>query len=114
MQGHKVNGVPLCTPVGNNPCFHHVIIRADSDYLQSVYADIALSVGDYLQKRPWCHLKDHKVVVDDMEIEKALIAAPRGPQLLGTFIDMDTNETTANMVFCTVDVRISVFVLLIR
>lgn len=88
-------------------------MEANSDHLQSVYADIALSIGDYLRQRYWSHLKDHGVVVADMEIEKALIAAPRGPQLLRTFTEMDKNETRAKLVFCTVDVRTPIFVLIV-
>lgn len=78
-----------------------------------MYADIALSIGDYLRQRYWSHLKDHGVVVADMEIEKALIAAPRGPQLLRTLVEMDKNKARANLVFCTVDVRIHIFVLMV-
>ena len=72
---------------------------------QSVYADIALSLGDYLHGRYWLDVQDYGVVVSDMVIEKALIAAPSGPQLLRTTVDLDSKEKTAKCRFSTVEVR---------
>ncbi|KAL8717163.1 MAG: hypothetical protein Q9225_005573 [Loekoesia sp. 1 TL-2023] len=81
VQGHKVDGVPLCTP--------------------SVYADMGLSLGDYIRRRYWTHLESQQVVVADMVIEKALIAAPKGPQLLQANVELNGNENTARCSFHT-------------
>ena len=83
VQGHKVNGVPLCTP--------------------SVYADMGLSLGDYIKKRYWTQLDRHNVVVADMVIEKALIAAPKGPQYLQANVELDGELKSAKCTFHTVD-----------
>ncbi|KAB8801877.1 hypothetical protein FH972_026699 [Carpinus fangiana] len=53
VQGHEVNGIPLCTP--------------------SVYGDMALTLGTYLLKRYQPSQKDNLVDVADMIISKALI-----------------------------------------
>ncbi|KAG7416252.1 Non-reducing polyketide synthase fsr1 [Fusarium oxysporum f. sp. rapae] len=53
VQGHEVDGIPLCTP--------------------SVYADIALTLGKYLLERHQPQQKDDMVVVSDMTVSKALI-----------------------------------------
>ncbi|KIL93105.1 hypothetical protein FAVG1_03082 [Fusarium avenaceum] len=53
VQGHEVDGIPLCTP--------------------SVYADMALTLGKYLLERYQPQKKDDMVVVSDMDITKALI-----------------------------------------
>ncbi|KXG47306.1 Acyl transferase/acyl hydrolase/lysophospholipase [Penicillium griseofulvum] len=53
VQGHEVDGIPLCTP--------------------SVYADIALTLGTYLIKRYHPAQEDNLVDVSDMTISKALI-----------------------------------------
>ena len=77
---------------------------------QSVYADIALSLGAYLQNRYWPQMKSRGVVVSEMVIEKALIATPRGPQLLRTAVDLIGNTNSAKCCFLTVDVRFSMLV----
>ena len=74
---------------------------------QSVYADIALSLGEYLRKRYWPQMRDHSVAVSEMAIEKALIAAPRGPQLLRTIVELDKGENSAKCRFLTVEVKFS-------
>ncbi|KAF4446291.1 fusarubin cluster-polyketide synthase [Fusarium austroafricanum] len=53
VQGHEVDGIPLCTP--------------------SVYADIALTLGKYLLERYQPQQKDDMVFVSDMTVSKALI-----------------------------------------
>jgi len=53
VQGHEVDGIPLCTP--------------------SVYADIALSLGTYLLERYRPNQEENLVDVSDMTISKALI-----------------------------------------
>ena len=69
-----------------------------------MYADIALSLGNYLKRRHWSHLKNHGIVVADMVIQKALIAASRGPQLLQANVEMIESERCAKCIFSTVDV----------
>ncbi|ENH69483.1 Conidial yellow pigment biosynthesis polyketide synthase [Fusarium oxysporum f. sp. cubense race 1] len=58
VQGHEVDGIPLCTP--------------------SVYADIALTLGKYLLERYQPQQKDDMVVVSDMTVSKALILCGDG------------------------------------
>ncbi|KAM0241576.1 hypothetical protein ACHAPO_001262 [Fusarium lateritium] len=53
VQGHEVDGIPLCTP--------------------SVYADIGLTLGKYLLEKYQPQNKDNMVVVSDMTVSKALI-----------------------------------------
>ena len=47
-----------------------------------------------------------------MVIEKALIAAPHGPQLLRTTVELNRAENCAKLVFSTVDVRVPFMILL--
>lgn len=47
-----------------------------------------------------------------MVIEKALIAAANGPQLLRTTIELNRAENYAKLVFSTVDVRVPFMILL--
>ncbi|KAI9689779.1 MAG: Type I Iterative PKS [Bathelium mastoideum] len=84
VQGHKVNGIPLCTP--------------------SVYADIALSLGRYLQERYWPEVSDLGIEVADMTIMKALIAAASGAQPLRTVVKLDASKKTAECRFQSVEV----------
>ena len=84
VQGHKVNGIPLCTP--------------------SVYADIALSLGQYLQERYWPEVKHLGIDIAEMTIMKALIAAASGTQLLRTAIKLDASKKTAECKFQSVEV----------
>ncbi|GKU19079.1 unnamed protein product [Fusarium langsethiae] len=53
VQGHEVDGIPLCTP--------------------SVYADIGLTLGKYLLETYQPQNKDNMVIVSDMTVSKALI-----------------------------------------
>ncbi|MCJ1401237.1 hypothetical protein MMC11_004449 [Xylographa trunciseda] len=84
VQGHKVNGIPLCTP--------------------SVYADIALSLGRYLQERYWPEVKDLGIDVAEMTIMKALIAAASGAQPLRTVVKLDASKKTAECRFQSIEV----------
>ncbi|KAJ5521624.1 hypothetical protein N7527_005739 [Penicillium freii] len=83
VQGHEVDGVPLCTP--------------------SVYADIALTVGKYLLQRYHPEMKDSLVDVSNMTVMKALIAKPGGPQPLRTFVTVDWAAEKAKGRFCSFD-----------
>ena len=56
-----------------------------------MYADIALSLGEYLRDRHWHQLRNRGVVMSDMVIEKALIAAPRGPRVLRMTVELNPN-----------------------
>ena len=76
VQGHEVDGIPLCTP--------------------SVYADIALSLGTYLLKRYHPDQEDNLVDVSDMTISKALILRAGATQQLfqaHAEVDWSSNET---------------------
>jgi acyl transferase domain-containing protein len=88
VQGHEVDGIPLCTP--------------------SVYADIALTLGSYLIA---CHRPDKKndllVDLSDMTISKALILrAGATKQLLQAHADVDWSTESAVLKFMTFDVSI--------
>lgn len=52
-------------------------------------------------------MESHRVVVAEMVIEKALIAAPKGPQLLQANVELNGNENTAKCSFHTVHVSLS-------
>ncbi|KAH7382523.1 putative polyketide synthase [Phaeosphaeria sp. MPI-PUGE-AT-0046c] len=62
-QGHKVKGLALCTP--------------------SLYADIALTVGRYLQGT-YPMLCSKQILINDMVVEKALVVQTGMPQWLET------------------------------
>ena len=70
---------------------------------------MAFSLGDYLKNRYWSHVKDHGIVIADMVIQKALIAAPRGPQLLQASMELRKSERCAKCIFSTVDVSFPCF-----
>lgn len=76
VQGHEVDGIPLCTP--------------------SVCADIALTLGTYLLKR--YAQKETLVDVSDMTISKALILrAGATQQLLQAHADVDWQSQSATI-----------------
>ena len=85
VQGHEVDGIPLCTP--------------------SVYSDIALSLGRYLLK---CYRPDQKedlVDVSDMIISKALILREGATkQLLQAHTEVDWPSNAAAIKFMSFDV----------
>jgi iterative type I PKS product template protein len=84
VQGHEVDGIPLCTP--------------------SVYCDMALSLGNYLTTR-YRHLQDGTLVdVTDMTISKALILNSQGSkQLLQAHCDVDWSTNSASVRFMSFD-----------
>ena len=85
MQGHEVDGVPLCTP--------------------AVYGDIALSLGTYLLERYRPTQEENLVDVSDMTISKALILrAGATQQLLQIHTDVDWSSNTAAIKFMSFDV----------
>ena len=86
VQGHEVDGIPLCTP--------------------SVYADIALSLGTFLLKRHRPDQKENLVDVSDMTISKALILrAGASQQLLQAHAEVDWTTNSVLIKFCSFDVR---------
>lgn len=85
MQGHEVDGIPLCTP--------------------AVYADIALSLGTYLLERYRPNQEENHVDVSDMTISKALILrAGATQQFLQIHTDVDWSSNTAAIKFMSFDV----------
>lgn len=90
-----------------SPCHFGELISANCNG-QSVYADIALSLGEYLRDRYWPQMRDHGLVISDMVIEKALIAALRGPQLLRTTVELSQTQKCAKCRFLTVEVNFSI------
>lgn len=84
VQGHEVDGIPLCTP--------------------SVYADMALTLGTYLLKRYKPDQADRIVDVSDMTICKALILkAGATQQFLQAHGDVDWSLQTATLIFMSFD-----------
>ena len=87
MQGHEVDGIPLCTP--------------------AVYGDIALSLGTYLLERYRPNQEENLVDVSDMTISKALILrAGATQQLLQIHTDVDWSSNTAAIKFMSFDVSL--------
>ena len=85
VQGHEVDGIPLCTP--------------------SVYADIALSLGTYLLKRYRPDQEENLVDVSDMTISKALILrAGAAQQFLQAHAEVDWSSNAAAVKFMSFDV----------
>lgn len=88
VQGHEVDGIPLCTP--------------------SVYADIALSMGAYLLKRYRPDQEENLVDVSDMTISKALILRTGATQqLLQAHAEVDWSSNKASIKFMSFDVSSS-------
>ncbi|GIC88991.1 type I polyketide synthase [Aspergillus udagawae] len=89
VQGHKVEGLGLCTP--------------------SVYADIGFTLGNYFLDRFPQQLKgqdsDKVVDVTHMVIEKALIAENAGPQLLRVAAELDWSTKEAAVRYYSVDLN---------
>ncbi|KJZ76404.1 hypothetical protein HIM_04133 [Hirsutella minnesotensis 3608] len=84
VQGHEVDGIPLCTP--------------------SVYADIALSLGKYLVNRYHPNQPEKLVDVSDMTISKALILkAGATKQPLQAHTEVDWSSKTAAVKFMSFD-----------
>ena len=85
VQGHEVDGIPLCTP--------------------SVYADIALSLGTYLLKRNRPDQAENLVDVAEMTISKALILrANASQQLLQAHAEADWSASAVTIKFMSFDV----------
>ncbi|KAL9105864.1 MAG: hypothetical protein Q9227_009027 [Pyrenula ochraceoflavens] len=84
VQGHKVWGVPLCTP--------------------SVYADIALTIGQYIHQRYWPSSLQNHVEIGPMNIQSALVANDSGAaQILRTEVQVDPKAKIANCKFSSID-----------
>ncbi|RAL16794.1 ketoacyl-synt-domain-containing protein [Aspergillus homomorphus CBS 101889] len=86
VQGHEVDGIPLCTP--------------------SVYADMALSLGRYLLARYRPTQDKNLVDVAEMTISKALILRPGGaPQPLQAHLEVDWATQSAALKFMSFDTK---------
>ncbi|KAL6705696.1 hypothetical protein ACN47E_006485 [Coniothyrium glycines] len=84
VQGHKVYGVPLCTP--------------------SVYADIALTIGEYSKRFLGDDQSLNAVEVADMNIQSALVANSDGkPQKIRIVANFDASKQTIFTTFSTVN-----------
>ncbi|KAK2014996.1 beta-ketoacyl synthase domain-containing protein [Colletotrichum eremochloae] len=80
VQGHEVDNIPLCTP--------------------SVYADMALTLGEYLLDKYQPETQRRLVDVSDMTISKALILrAGAAEQLLQAHADVDWKNMSAEVKF---------------
>lgn len=79
VKGHKVYGIPLCTP--------------------SVYADIALTIGEHLKERGFAK-SAALVEIADMTIQSALVVMSSGQtQILRTAVTLDRTQQTALCTF---------------
>ncbi|KAM3449461.1 hypothetical protein MY3296_006926 [Beauveria thailandica] len=83
MQGHKVDGIGLCTP--------------------SVYGDIAFSLGTHALKRFPSPFPGAVINVSHMDIEKALIGSAKHKQFLRCTAKFDLHRMQATCVFSTHD-----------
>lgn len=84
VQGHEVNGIPLCTP--------------------SVYADIALTLGTYLANKYRPADPEKTVDVSSMDISKALILREDAPkQLLQAHGDVEWETKSIALRFMSFD-----------
>uniref|UniRef100_A0A0D2XPC8 Uncharacterized protein n=1 Tax=Fusarium oxysporum (strain Fo5176) TaxID=660025 RepID=A0A0D2XPC8_FUSOF len=84
VQGHEVDGIPLCTP--------------------SVYADIALTLGKYILERYQPQKKDDMVVVSDMTVSKALILRGDGSrQPIQAHAEADWSSRSVSINFMSFD-----------
>ncbi|KAJ5996959.1 hypothetical protein N7522_008619 [Penicillium canescens] len=83
VKGHNVDGIPLCTP--------------------SVYADIALTLGNYLRDRHQCDDAESVVEIADMTIHKALVAKPSETKLLRASVAVDWEVNSAMCRFLSMD-----------
>ncbi|KAI0437215.1 beta-ketoacyl synthase [Xylaria telfairii] len=84
VQGHEVDGIPLCTP--------------------SVYADIALNMGTYLLRRYRPGQEKNLVDVSDMVISKALILRNSAiKQLLQAHAEVKWSSDSATIRFVSFD-----------
>lgn len=89
VQGHEVDGIPLCTP--------------------SVYADIALTLGTYVLQK-YCPIQSAERTVDvsDMTISKALILRGDGSQqLLQAHADFDSSSESMTIQFMSFEVSLA-------
>lgn len=85
VQGHEVDGIPLCTP--------------------SVWADISLRLGTYFLQRYRPGQAQNTVDVTDMTILKALIRrADAKEQLIQIHSDVDWSKNSAKIKFMSFDV----------
>ncbi|KAI0199062.1 hypothetical protein F4808DRAFT_471964 [Astrocystis sublimbata] len=84
VQGHEVDGTPLCTP--------------------SVYADIALTLGTYILQRYRPGQIENRIDVSDMSISKALILqAQVTEQLLQAHAEVDWSSQSVVIIFMSFD-----------
>ncbi|KAK4184780.1 ketoacyl-synt-domain-containing protein [Podospora australis] len=84
VQGHEVDGIPLCTP--------------------SVYADIALTLGTYLRKRYRSDKPEDLVDVSDMTVFKALILREgAASQLIQAHSETDWSSGSSVVKFMSFD-----------
>ena len=83
-QGHKVNGIPLTTP--------------------SVYAEIALRIGTHIADKYQKRLRGSVIAVEDMTIERALVAhGGTRSQILRSTVSFDLETSVATCNFATFD-----------
>ena len=87
VQGHEVEGIPLCTP--------------------SVYAEMALSLGRYISERYLPKQRDEVVDVSDMVVSKALILRTgTSTQLLQVHVTVNLSNSSAALNYMSFDVSL--------
>ena len=103
--GHLVNGVGLCPSVSRCVRYHS---RGNTNgSLQSIYADIALTLGDYVQKELNPSASHRNMNCSEMEVMKPLIVkqSSKDSQILQVTITVNLNEHRARLRYATIDAR---------
>jgi hypothetical protein len=72
-----------------------------------VYADIALTIGNYVVQKYRPSSDEQLVDIGKLSVEKALIAKPKGPQILQTSVKFDLKKGTGHIIFASVNVSIT-------
>jgi hypothetical protein len=81
----------------------------DANFYQSVYADIALTLGNYLRDRHQTGDAESVVEIADMTIHKALVAKPNEAKLLRASVAVDWEAGSAMCRFLSMDVSLHSF-----
>jgi iterative type I PKS product template protein len=96
VSGHVVNGTMLCPSVMSTELF----FRVNTNFLQSLYGDMAMTVCDYAYKLVRPNETNAIMNVSHMQVPKPLIASPEGKsQILRLTAKLDASKSRADLVF---------------
>lgn len=71
--------------------------------IQSLYADVALTMGQYLLDTYRSDLQGYKVNVEAMSVDKTLVLPANGPSIIRISVSYDIGEMTASMLIYSID-----------